>query len=533
LCLRLRLASSERSDDVRLDLELQEHLGPAPEASPLSAWTARELRKLQGSGPPPKRRRKGLWPFRTNVSSVSVLQSEAHMAQRVQVQMMPSMEGMGSVMKIMALCAVVGIAYKMISGMCASRKCDCRRFKIIAQCLLAWGWDEFESFEVLMSVHSVQDIQNEGMFGKKEFKVKASFNWSNTETSGTQDMRWEQTKKLEIPQGAAEGIISLWSLGTIKDSKIASYSLDTKKDMLDKAESFFGKKQKLKLQMKGKTVGTLLITFRRRGKGDGDIGDCPIEGIDEDSPLLIDINNAIQEMVKKKEMQPLAKGEKLDGERKIAVLAKTIQGDLREIALDGTEKGKVYVRSHYCNFAELKGDDMKEEWAKQCEKARKKGLKYPQRKWYFAWYGSKNEALDPEKWHHPDGFFPLATMTAVHRSPERQDQFLVKYTAGAKETLVYRREQGKALDSWVEALDLANQEIRENMKEEKEKEELEEKEKAKAKMMHGQWMQKNGMPTNEEQWTAWFQWMKSGQLEEETIRNFYQDLMTPAAGQRR
>ncbi|CAE7944130.1 MTERF6, partial [Symbiodinium sp. KB8] len=396
------------------------------------------------------------------------------------------------------------------------------RFKIIAQCLLAWGWDEFETFEVLMSVHSVQDIQNDGLFGKKEFKVKASFNWSNTETSGTQDMRWEQTKKLEIPQGAAEGIISLWSLGTIKDSKVASYSLDTKKDMLDKAESFFGKKQKLKLQYKGKTVGTLLITFRKRGKGEGDIGDCPIDGIDEDSPLLIDINNAIQEMVKKKELQPLQKGQKLDGERKIAVLAKTLQGDLREIDLEGKEKGKVYVRTIHCNFAELKGDDMKEEWAKQCEKARKKGLKYPQRKWYFAWYGSKNEATDPEKWHHPDGFFPLATMTAVHRSPERQDQFLVKYTAGAKETLVYRREQGKALDAWVEGLDLANQEIRENMKEEKEKEEMEEKEKAKAKMMHGQWMQKNGMPTNEEQWTAWFQWMKSGHLDEETIRNFYQ-----------
>ncbi|CAE7587807.1 unnamed protein product, partial [Symbiodinium sp. CCMP2456] len=221
-------------------------------------------------------------------------------------------------------------------------------------------WLTFETFEVLMSVHSVQDIQNDGLFGKKEFKVKASFNWSNTETSGTQDMRWEQTKKLEIPQGAAEGIISLWSLGTIKDSKVASYSLDTKKDMLDKAESFFGKKQKLKLQYKGKTVGTLLITFRKRGKGEGDIGDCPIDGIDEDSPLLIDINNAIQEMVKKKELQPLQKGEKLDGERKIAVLAKTLQGDLREIDLEGTEKGKVHVRTIYCNFAELKGDDMKE-----------------------------------------------------------------------------------------------------------------------------------------------------------------------------
>eukprot|EP00913_Durusdinium_trenchii_P011129 g10451.t1 len=188
-------------------------------------------------------------------------------------------------------------------------------------------------------------------------------------------------------------------------------------------------------------------------------------------------------MVRKKELQPLQKGEKLDGEKKIA-------GDLREIDAEGKEKGKVYVRVVNCNFAELKGEDMKEEWAKQCEKARKKGLKQPQRKWYFCWYGSKNEALDAEKWHFPDGFFPLATMTAVHRSPERQeserDQFLVKYSAGSKETLIYRREQGKALDAWVEGLDMANQEIRENMKEEKEAEEMEEKEKAKARMMHGQ-----------------------------------------------
>lgn len=41
--------------------------------------------------------------------------------------MMPGMDGMGQVMKIMAICAVVGIAYKMVSGLCASRKCDCRR----------------------------------------------------------------------------------------------------------------------------------------------------------------------------------------------------------------------------------------------------------------------------------------------------------------------------------------------------------------------------------------------------------------------
>ena len=33
-----------------------------------------------------------------------------------------------------------------------------------------------------------------------------------------------------------------------------------------------------------------------------------------------------------------------------------------------------------------------------------------------------------------------------------------RYSAGSKETLIYRREQGKALDAWVEGLDMANQE---------------------------------------------------------------------------
>eukprot|EP00435_Cladocopium_sp_Y103_P049804 s1468_g15.t1 len=493
----------ERIDDARRDLELQ------------ASWHDHHHHHHQHHHHLQNQHR----------SETSALRSASTLQLGSAAHMMPGLDGMGQVMKILAICAVVGIAYKMISSTCASRKCDCRRWKIIAQCLLAWGWDEFESFEVLMAVHSVQDVQNEGMFGKKEFKVKASFNWSSVETSGTSDLRWEQTKKLEVPQGASEGVISLWSLGTIKDSKIASYSLDTKKDMLDKSDTFFGKKQKFKLEHKGKTVGTLLVTFWKRGKSDKDIGACPIDGIDDDSPLLVDVSNAIQEMVRKKEMLPLQKGEKLDGEKKIAVLAKTLQGDLREIDADGIkDKGKVYVRTIHCNFAELQGDDMKEEWAKQCEKARKKGLRQPQRKWYFCWYGSKNEALDAEKWHHPDGFFMLASMTQVHRDPQRQDQFYVKYT---KETKIYRREQGKSLDSWVEGLDMANQEIRENMKEEKEAEELEEKEKGKAKMMHGQWMQKNGMPTNEEQWTAWFQWMKSGNLEDQTIRNFYQDLMTP------
>ena len=37
--------------------------------------------------------------------------------------------------------------------------------------------------------------------------------------------------------------------------------------------------------------------------------------------------------------------------------------------------------------------------------------------------------------------------------------FALRYSAGSKETLIYRREQGKSLDAWVEGLDMAKQEI--------------------------------------------------------------------------
>ena len=39
-----------------------------------------------------------------------------------------------------------------------------------------------------------------------------------------------------------------------------------------------------------------------------------------------------------------------------------------------------------CNYAELQGSKMVEEMAKQKEKAEKKGLKAPEKKWYWVWY---------------------------------------------------------------------------------------------------------------------------------------------------
>ena len=69
--------------------------------------------------------------------------------------------------------------------------------------------------------------------------------------------------------------------------------LETKRDMLD-AKKFWGEKKKLKLENKGKLVGTILITFRNQDDedGGGGGGELPIEGIDEDSALAIAIREA-------------------------------------------------------------------------------------------------------------------------------------------------------------------------------------------------------------------------------------------------
>ncbi|CAK9009342.1 unnamed protein product [Durusdinium trenchii] len=119
----LVLVASERIDEARLDLE-----------APSRPHHGRHEHQHRS----PRRHRAPEIRVVDFERASSALQSEA----RTEVHMMPGMDGMGQMMKILALCAVVGIAYKMISSMCASRKCDCRRFKIIAQCLLAWGWDE-------------------------------------------------------------------------------------------------------------------------------------------------------------------------------------------------------------------------------------------------------------------------------------------------------------------------------------------------------------------------------------------------------
>mmetsp|Transcript_36296 Transcript_36296/g.91435 ORF Transcript_36296/g.91435 Transcript_36296/m.91435 type:complete len:583 (+) Transcript_36296:132-1880(+) len=443
------------------------------------------------------------------------LLEEAAVAQMQRSQMI----GMGKdLMKMAAFCVIFTLAYKMISGFCATKRADCRRCKPIARFLMYIGYDDFETFDTVVSVHSVGEVKKEGMFGEKEFKIVISFNYSKFETSGTKDCRWEQTKAIEVPQGASECEVTLWSLGTMKDSKIASCTFETKKHMID-SEDFYGIKKKYKLEMKGKLVGTAYVTFRK--KGEGGLSDLPIKGIDEESGLAIEVLKEWEELCATPGYVP-PEG-KLEGDQAIFVLSKVLTDELREINEKGKEEGKVYIRVIKCNFADLQGDDRDEEVRKQMEKAKKKGLTQLEQKWYWCWYENKKAA--EKKWTHPDGFFPMASISQVARAPERNDEFMVKYTGTDGKSLQrYRREAGKGLDVWVDGLELAFQAARHIIKEQKDGQAKEEAALARMQAMHQQWLQTRGMPTDQASWKQWFEYFKSNNYEEELITKFYQQL---------
>lgn len=445
-----------------------------------------------------------------------------------QVSFLPGL-GMGmNFLKVAGLVAIFAVVFKMMSHCpCGSKKCDCRRIKLIGKALLMIGYDEFEGFETFITVHSVQDVAKEGLMGNKEYKVKISFNWSVFETADTADMRWEQTKNIEVPQGASECVISLYSKGIAMNSLIASLTLETKKHMLDR-DGFWGEKQKLKLESKGKNVGTLLVTFRQSKGGDGDadtpgLGPMPISGVSDDSPLAIELMEAMAEM--QREPGFVKPEGKLEGDTKLKLLSYILRGNLREISSKGKEMGLVYVKLVYCNFADLQGDDRQEEMERQKRKAKEKGLPDVERKWYWAWYEDKKKAEHDTKWHFPDGFIPLMSVTNIHRSPERSDQFIIKYTEDKeKQVLIYRRDTGKGLDIWVEALELGFQEARKVVKEKKQEQEKEELAMKRLLQMHQQWVKKNGVPKDQLQWTNWFQWLKQNNFEDEQIRKFHQQI---------
>merc|ERR1712196_638351 len=110
---------------------------------------------------------------------------------------------------------------------------------------------------------------------------------------------------------------------------------------------------------------------------------------------------------------------------------------------------------------------MDNERERQKKKAKVKGIAVEQ-KWYWCWYENHKAAYSDVDWHFPDGYIPLAAVTSIYVTPDRNDQFIIKYFEdGERQILVYRREPGKSLTLWVEGLEVCSAECRKQLKDSK------------------------------------------------------------------
>lgn len=435
--------------------------------------------------------------------------------------------------KVMAACAICAVIFYCVSKIdCNSKRFDCRRCRCCARNLLLVGYDEFKTFDVNIKIHSIADIKAEGMLGSKEFKVKVSFGWSKWETAATTDLRWEQTKVMEVPQGATECNIQLWSINKAgMRSKEADYELETKKDMLEREEDFWGKKQKLKLEKKGKHVGTLSVTFRRKDE-DGDTGgmSLPISGVDEDSGLAVELQTQIEELQKTPGFR-IPEG-KWEGDMKVFLLSKVLEGSLREVNKKGKEKGKVYVKVLQKHKSELAGDDCKSERDKAIAKARQKGQTELEKKWYWVVYEDKKSA--EKKPNYPEEFIAMISILKVNRSPDRGDQFIITYgDDGEKEMLIYRRDSGKGLDVWMDGIDLCYNTCRDMVKDSQKKQQVTQDAMIRMRAMHQRWLQQYGPPKNEAEWARWNAWFEEFNFDKELIQALKEQQMQQTQSQAR
>jgi len=253
--------------------------------------------------------------------------------------------------------------------------------------------------------------------------------------------------------------------------------------------------------------------------------EVPVDGVDSDSALALEIQLAIEELEKVPGfVKPPGKWE---GQNKIIMLARVLEGQLREVNKKGKETGKVFITIRCCNYSDLLGDEdvRKEELKKQKQKAKEKGLSEVEKKWYWAWYDDKKSAKDDKKWHHPVGFIPMSAITSVHSSPERSDQFIIKYSnGGEKDSLIYRRESGKGRDVWTEGVDMCFQEVRKVLKDQKEKPNVEADALKRMRALHQQYVAQVGQPQTTEQWTAWAEAFKQNNYSEDLIKKFHAEL---------
>jgi hypothetical protein len=302
----------------------------------------------------------------------------------------------------------------------------------------------------------VKDIPKTSIIGGQKLYVTLQARYEQMTTRVSAVGKWEQSVSMTIPQGTTFLYISLWDKKTLgSDVEIGTVELEIEGNLKDNA-NFYGKKKMFKLEKEDATgsFGQISLTFRPGGDKAG-AEDPYIKDLDADAkPALY---GALLDIVSEMDADKVPRN--LEGVAKLELLAKVLQGKLT------SSKSKDPV---FCAVVELfppstsdSEDGGQVDMAALAEKAKKKGLSYIPKKWFWAQYGSKKEFLKAQD--KPDSSIPILSISSIHVDPQSPGDMYIRYFAkGPKKSKVEVKYKCTDTDveAWADALEMFREECR-------------------------------------------------------------------------
>lgn len=356
-------------------------------------------------------------------------------------------------------CACLVVVYKWIQKNCTCfRKADIRKIPGVGACFLRSGIDKYEKFNAIIQVHSVKDLpKTGGVLTSPKLYVTIQARYEYVKTRISSSGKWEQVVPMTIPQGTDFMYITVWdqkSLGS--DVEIGSVEFEVEKTLRDNP-SFYGKKKPFKLTKDDApgAFGQITLTFREGSDKAGN-QEPFIRNLDPDEkPALF---GALLDIVSEMDENKVPRN--LEGVEKLELLAKVLQGKLT------SSKSKDPV---FCAVVELfppsndsDSSDVESDMTALAEKAKKKGLSYIPKKWFWATYGSKKDYQKaPDK---PESVVPILSISSVHIDPQSPGDLFIRYfSKDGKKTKVELKYKCTDTDveAWADALEMFREECRE------------------------------------------------------------------------
>lgn len=338
---------------------------------------------------------------------------------------------MYGMMRDCALCvmAFACLGY-MYSKVCA---CSVRDMKCCSRLLLKTGWDKFETFHMVVTIHAVKDLQP----GRKFIRVEAgSQSFDTTEQQGA-NAQWEESQKIKVPQGTSSIEIKVMRPGTFKDKTAGTVKLRVLDDIMggEKAKAggkFPSKRWYILLNSKGRGEGSVKLSFLKTGaaSADGDEKQAPMLGGEDMNPIA--------QAHLMQAASSLGRGASVTGAKRVQVFAKACEGYLRKANAWGNFDTKYF-----------------------------KAVRIKTGKWFLCWWSDKAQAdkKPPEK---PEGQIAIPAITQVMNHPQERHDFILRYKnrdGSVKDLFLQRVDLDRNI--WVELLNAFVQELRAEEREHK------------------------------------------------------------------